>query len=132
MPNGKHIPAASLEARAEARVRELQALVGEARTLLTNPTNEALDACRSRLEEAANALGSLHSSLPSGYPSRDRALVVALGALRSEIAGVQILLDGAAAFYTGWMRLASSMAAGYTANGSPARTETQRRVLVEA
>lgn len=55
-----------------------------------------------------------------------------LGALRSEIAGVQILLDGAAAFYTGWMRLASSKLSGYTAGGSAASTQTQRRVLVEA
>jgi len=114
------------------RVRELHAMVREARTLLTNPTKEALDACRSRLEEAVSALARLQSSLPSGAPSRDRALAAPLGALRSEIAGVQILLDGAAAFYTGWMRLASSMASGYTANGSPAQSEAGCRVLVEA
>jgi len=110
----------------------LHAMVREARTLLTNPTNESLEACRSRLDEAVSALGRLRSSLPSGDLSRDRALAAPLGALRSEIAGVQILLDGAAAFYTGWMRLASSMASGYTADGSPAQPETGCRVLVEA
>ena len=130
MAPGKHIPADG--ASQAARVRELHAMVREARTLLTNPTNEALDACRSRLEEAVSALGRLQSSLPSGDLSRDRALAAPLGALRSEIAGVQILLDGAAAFYTGWMRLASSMASGYTADGSPAQPETGCRVLVEA
>lgn len=126
------VPASSLEPSAAARVGELLSMVREARTLLTNPTNETLDACRSRLEEAIDALGRLQSALPSGYPSGDRALAAPLGALRSEIAGVQILLDGAAEFYTGWMRLASSMASGYTANGTPAPSETSCRVLVEA
>jgi len=135
MARGKHIPAGGagrLDPNAAARVRELHALVQEARTLLTNPTSESLDACRSRLEEAVNALGSLQSSLRGGDLSRDRALAAPLGALRSEIAGVQILLDGAAAFYTGWMRLASSLASGYTADGSPAPAETACRLLVEA
>ena len=100
--------------------------------MLTNPTAESLDACRIRLEEAVHGFGRLQSSLPSGDSSRDRALSAPLGALRTEIAGVQILLDGAAAFYTGWMRLAASMVSGYTANGSPAPPETGRRVLVEA
>jgi hypothetical protein len=130
MARSKHIPA---DGPSQAdRVRELHAMVREARTLLTNPTKEALDACRSRLEEAVTALGRLQSSLPSGDWSRDRALAAPLGALRTEIAGVQILLDGAAAFYTGWMRLASSMASGYTADGSPAPSGTAHRVLVEA
>jgi hypothetical protein len=73
----------------------------------------------------------LQSSLPSGDSSRDGALAAHLASLRTEIAGVQILLDGAAAFYAGWMRLAASMFSGYTANGNPAPPETGRRVLVE-
>jgi len=115
-----------------AGVRELHAIVGEVRTLLTNPTAESLDACRTRLEEAVQALGRLQSSLASRDSSPDRAMASQLAALRTEIAGIQILLDSIAAFYTGWMRLAASMVSGYTANGSPATPETGRRVLVEA
>ena len=48
MARAKHIPAHGTS-QAD-RVRELHEMVREARTLLTNPTNEALDACRSRLE----------------------------------------------------------------------------------
>jgi hypothetical protein len=123
MARDKHNPAAV--------VRELCATVREVRTLLTSPTAETLDACRMRLEEAVQALGRLQSSLPSGDSSRDGALAAHLASLRTEIGGVQILLDGAAAFYSGWMRLAASMFSGYTANGSPAPPETGRRVLVE-
>jgi hypothetical protein len=124
MARDKHSPAAV--------VRELHATVREARTLLTNPTAESLDACRMRLEEAVYELGHLHSSLPSGDSSRDGALAAHLASLRTEIAGVQVLLDSAAAFYTGWMRLAASMFSCYTANGNPAPPEAGRRVLVEA
>jgi len=128
MPRDNRI---AIEPDPAARVRELHAMVREARTRLTAPTVESLEACRSLLEEAVNAIGGLQKSLPSAEPWRDRDLAAALGALRTEIAGVQILLDGAAAFYTGWMRLASSMASGYTADGNPAPSETTPRVLLE-
>jgi len=128
MPRDNRIP---IEPDAAARVRDLHAMVREARTRLTDPTVESLEACRSLLEEAVNAIGKLQESLPSREPWRDRDLAAALGALRTEIAAVQILLDGAAAFYTGWMRLASSMASGYTADGNPAPSETTPRVLLE-
>ena len=100
--------------------------------LLTNPTAETLDVCRMRLEKAINGLARLQRSLPSGDSSRDRALAAPLGALQTEVAGVQILLDSAAAFYTGWMRRAASMFSGYTANGNPVPPEPGHRVLVEA
>ncbi|HVP48463.1 MAG TPA: hypothetical protein VMT32_17835 [Bryobacteraceae bacterium] len=112
-------------------VREVSAIVQEARARLTAPTVESLGSCRSLLEQAILAVEKLQKSLPSGSPWRDKDLAAALGALRTEIAGVQILLDGAATFYTGWTRLASSMASGYTADGNPAPAETSRRVLME-
>lgn len=124
MARDKHSPAAG--------VRELHGMVHEARTLLTNPTAETLDVCRMRLEDAVNALGRLQSSLTSGDASQDGALAAHLASLRTEIAGVQILLDSAAAFYTGWMRRAASMFSGYTASGNPAPPEAGQRVLVEA
>ena len=115
-----------------AGVCELQAMLREARTLLTNPTADTLDACRIRLEEAVHTLGRLQSSLARRDSSQDRALAAPLAALRTEIAGVRILLDSAAAFYTRWMQLAALMVSGYTANGRPATPETGRRVLMEA
>ncbi|MBZ5596262.1 MAG: hypothetical protein LAP39_28790 [Acidobacteriia bacterium] len=121
----------SSESGPAARVLELHAMVREARMRLTAPTVESLDACRSLLEEAVREIEKLQRSLPRGAQWRDKALAAPLGALRTEIAGVQILLDGAAAFYTGWMRLASSMASGYTADGNPAPSEASPRVLLE-
>ena len=84
-----------------AGVRELHAIVREVRTLLTNPTAETLDACRTRLEEAVQALGRLQSSLASRDSSPDRAMASQLAAMRTEIAGIQILLDSIAAVVIG-------------------------------
>jgi hypothetical protein len=114
-----------------AAVQELQGMVRDVRTRLTSPTIENLDDCRRRLDEAVKALEQLQTKLPTGHGARATALRAPLGALRSEIAAIAILLDGAAAFYTGWMRLASSMASGYTADGTPPPAEAQRRVSVE-
>jgi hypothetical protein len=114
-----------------AVVGELRVIVRDARMRLTAPTVENLDDCRRRLNEAATAFEQLQTALPTGDRARDAALAVPLGALRAEIAAVAILLDGAAAFYTGWMRLASSMVSGYTAHGTPPSSEGRRRVLLE-
>ena len=85
----------------------LQSLVREARARLVNPTIENLDDCRGRLEEAAKGLGHLQANLPGGDRQRDATLAAPLGTLRAEIAQLSILLDGAAAFHTGWVRLAA-------------------------
>ena len=114
-----------------AVVGELRVMVRGARMQLATPTVENLDACRRRLNEAATAFERLQIALPTGDRVRDAALAAPLGALRAEIAAVAILLDGAAAFYTGWMRLASSLISGYTAHGTPPPSEVRRRVLLE-
>jgi hypothetical protein len=114
-----------------AVVRQLQAVVRDAGTRLTAPTIENLDDCRRKLEEAAAVLSQLQTGLPGGDRKRDAALAVPLGALRTEIARLTILLDGAAAFHTGWVRLAGSMVSGYTADGNPAPPEARSRVVVE-
>jgi hypothetical protein len=120
-----------LEGDAAAAVRQLHAMVREARTRLTAPTIENLDDCRRRLDEAAQAFAKLQAALPSRDPKRDASLSAPLEALRAEIASVAILLDGAAAFHTGWMRLAACMVSGYGADGAPAQPEATRRVLLE-
>jgi hypothetical protein len=131
MARNKQNPSQPQAADPEAAVRQLQAMVREARMRLTAPTIENLDDCRGRLEEAISLLRQLQTGLPSGNPQRDTALRAPLGELRAEIARVNILLDGAAAFHTGWVRLAASMVAGYKADGNPAQPESIRNVWLE-
>src|SRR5579863_4515200 len=95
-----------------ATARQLQEIVRQARAQLISPTPENLDECRRRLDEAVNQLRHLQTLLPSGDFRRDSSLRAPLGELRAEIARLNILLDGAAAFHTGWVRLAASMVAG--------------------
>jgi hypothetical protein len=114
-----------------AAAKQLEAMVRDARRMLTAPTPEILDECCHRLAEAAGVLRQLQTGLPSGDAKRDAALRALLGDLRAEIARLTILLDGAAAFHNGWVRLAASMVAGYTAEGTPAQPETAPRVMLE-
>jgi len=112
-------------------VQHLQETVRQARAHLVSPTPENLDQCRTRLDEAVSQLRRLQSALPSGNFRDDASLRAPLGELRAEIARLNILLDGAAAFHTGWVRLAASMVAGYTADGTPGQPEPARRVWLE-
>lgn len=114
-----------------AAVRSLQIMVRDARARLTNPTIENLDDCRCRLEKAAESLEQLQNTLRKGDCKTDAALALPLGTLRTEIARLSVLLDGAAAFHTGWVRLAASMISGYTADGNPAQPEARSRVVLE-
>lgn len=114
-----------------AAVERLQNIVREARALLTDPTAENLNICRSQLEEAVKGLHDVQANLSSGNFKRDAALRAPLGTLRTEIAQLTILLDGAAAFHSGWVRLAASMVAGYTADGSRGEPEPTRSVWLE-
>jgi len=114
-----------------ATVKQLQETVREARAQLVSPTPENLDECRRRVDQAVNLLRQLQTGLPSGDFRRDSSLRAPLGELRAEIARLNILLDGAAAFHTGWVRLAASMVAGYTADGTPGQPEPARRVWLE-
>lgn len=114
-----------------AAVKKLQETVREARAQLVSPTPENLDECRRRVEEAVNVLRQLQTGLSSGNFRRDSSLRAPLGQLRAEIARLNILLDGAAAFHTGWVRLAASMVAGYTADGTPGQPEPTRRLWLE-
>jgi hypothetical protein len=123
------VPAEPIDNMATAQ--RLQRVVADARQLLTEPTVENLNECRSRLEGAVKELQQLQTTVPSGNFRRDAALRAPLGSLRTEIARLTILLDGAAAFHTGWVRLAASMAAGYTAAGTPGEPEPNRSLWLE-
>lgn len=122
-------PAVHLDA--SATVQLLQETVRQARAQLISPTPENLDECRRRLDDAVLLLRRLQTALPSGNLRRDSSLRAPLGELRAEIARLNILLDGAAAFHTGWVRLAASMIAGYTADGTPGQPEPARSVWLE-
>ena len=114
-----------------ATVRQLQEAVRAARARLISPTPENLEECRGRVEEAASVMRQIQTGLPSGDPHRDGSLRAPLGELRAEIAKLYILLDSAASFHMGWVRLAASMIAGYTADGTPGQPEPARSVWVE-
>lgn len=116
---------------AAAEVRRAQMLVQDARERLTVPSIANLDHCRSRLEEAADGVRALQTGLPGHQPAQKAALLLQLGTLRTEIARLAQLLDSAAGFHTGWVRLGSSLIAGYQADGNPARPEPVRRLSLE-
>ena len=115
----------------EAAVKQLQEMVREARLQLISPTPQNLSDCRLRVDEAVNRLRQLQTGLPSGDTRSDATVRRSLGELRSEIARLNTLLESAAAFHTGWVRLAASMVAGYTADGTPGQPEPARSVWLE-
>ena len=115
----------------EATVKQLQEMVRDARLQLISPTPQNLSDCRLRVDEAVNLLRQLQTGLPSGDMRRDSSLRAPLGELRAEITRLNTLLESAAAFHTGWVRLAASMVAGYTADGTPGQPEPARRVWLE-
>jgi hypothetical protein len=117
--------------QAVAAVRQLQAVVRNAREQLTSPTIENLDYCRCRMDEAADAFRQLQAAMPAGSRKPDAVLSASLSELRAEIARVGMLLDSAAAFHAGWMQRAGSMVSGYTDKGTPALPEGRRRVILE-
>ena len=112
-------------------VKQLQEMVRDARALLISPNPENLNECRGCIGEAVNLLRQLQTGLPSGDVKGDSSLRAPLGELRAEIARLNRLLESAAAFHSGWVRLAASMTAGYTADGTPGQLEPTRRVWME-
>jgi len=114
-----------------AIIRQLRAMVHDARAPLIDPTAGNLDKCRERLDEVAGALQKLLAGMPGSEPRHNVALAAPLASLRAEIGRVAMLLDSAASFHVGWMHMAACMVSGYTANGTPATPEPSRRVSLE-
>ncbi|MBI2679547.1 MAG: hypothetical protein HYX25_00900 [Candidatus Solibacter usitatus] len=117
--------------QAVAAVRQLHAVVRDARQRLTSPTIENLDYCRCRMDEAADAFRQLQDTITASGRKQDAALSASLTELRAEIARVGILLDSAAAFHAGWIQRAGSMVSGYTDKGTPAAPEGRGRLILE-
>ena len=114
-----------------ADIRRLHSLLQEAHAQVIDPSIENLNACHTRLNHAADGLRQLQMGIARDRTKRDASLSGLLGALRSEITRVAILLDSAAAFHTGWLCLSSSLAFGYSADGTPAQPEPTPRVALE-
>jgi hypothetical protein len=55
-----------------------------------------------------------------------------LSDLRHSLGRVRNLLDHAAGFYGGWVRLRNSLVGGYTAQGQPADVDPGSRLSLEA
>jgi hypothetical protein len=118
-------------ADAAADIRQLHSLLQEAQARVIDPSVENLNACHSRLDQAVDQLRHLQTGIARDKTKSDAAVSDPLRALRSEIIRVAILLDSAAAFHSGWLCLSRSLAAGYSADGTPAQLEPTPRVALE-
>jgi hypothetical protein len=114
-----------------ANIRQLHILLQESHARVIDPSVENLNACHSRLNQAVDELRHLQVAIARDKTKCNSAVTGPLGALRSEITRVAILLDSAAAFHSGWLCLSRSLVAGYSADGSPAQLEPTPRVALE-
>jgi hypothetical protein len=114
-----------------ADIRYLHSLLQEARARVIDPSVENLNACQSRLNQAVEELRHLQAAITRHKTKCDSTVTGQLGALRSEITRVAILLDSAAAFHSGWLCLCTSLAAGYSASGTRVQLEPTPRVALE-
>jgi hypothetical protein len=99
----------------------------EGRQALRKPTPENLDACRGRLERAAEHLAQAIQGLLQG----GSAELAALAALNGEIAATASLLNVAGAMMAGWADRLGALAGGYTADGRPGQWQPRQRMAVE-
>jgi hypothetical protein len=120
-----------LNADAAADIRQLHSLLQDAQARVIDPSVENLHACHSRLNQAVDQLRHLQTGIARNKTTCDAAVSGPLRALRSEIIRVAILLDSAAAFHSGWLCWSRSLAAGYSADGTPAQLEPTPRMALE-
>lgn len=125
MPDNQH------PVDAAAATGQLRDVIRDVCLRLIDPTVANIDECRRRLGETGLLFHQLQSSLPTGDRKRDAALRAPLQGLRADLNRAAVLLDGAASFHAGWIRMAESLVAGYTAGGSPGTPEARRTVWLE-
>lgn len=99
-----------------------RASLRDARRLLLRPTVSSLEESAARLGAAVDALREYRPG-----PGADAELAE----LRKEVSVAAALVEGAAAFYSGWARVLFTAACGYTARGEPAAPGPVRRISVE-
>ena len=106
--------------------------VQEANRLLMDPKPEALESSAALLEHARRGLRRAVDSFNLSNPPARAGMRAELEELRKGLRGQSLLLEHAAGFYDGWVRLRNSMTGGYTAEGEPAPVEPGKRLLIEA
>lgn len=110
----------------------LNAAVQEANQLLMEPKPEALERSAALLEQARRGLRTAVDSFNVSGPPAGAGMRAGMEELRKGLRGQSLLLEHAAGFYDGWVRLRNSMTGGYTAEGQPAPVEPGKRLLIEA
>jgi hypothetical protein len=106
--------------------------VRQASLLVAQPNPEALDRCQALLEEARRELQSATHSFDPRNAEGEAGMRAGLAELRRRLAGLSLLLDHAAGFYAGWVRLRNTLTGGYTAEGEPAPPVSAGRLSLEA
>lgn len=101
--------------------------------LLRRALPRAVDASPAALEECAQALEQAHAHLlrarGEGMPGLPPE---AIQELRREIGRLAAILEQAATFHQGWVRLRNALTAGYSCHGAPAEFCPQPRLKLEA
>ena len=97
-----------------------------------DPKPEALDRSAALLENARRGLRAAVDSFNLSDPPARARIRAKLGELQKGLRGHGMLLERAAGFYDGWVRLRNSLTGGHTAQGEPAPAEPGRRLLIEA
>jgi hypothetical protein len=108
------------------------AALGRVSRLLAHPTPESLDACQPLLEQVRIGLrqaAARGGQLPPGVQAQLRA---DLTEMRKLLWRTHLLLEQAAGFYSGWLRLKNILTGGYTAQGEPVPALAQSRLSLEA
>jgi hypothetical protein len=87
--------------------------------------------CQPYLAESIKRLKELEMAIRSGASGPGKVLRTELRRLGKELAQANALLEHAASFHSGWMRLLASTTGGYNPQGEPARREPIRRVSIQ-
>ncbi len=119
--------------RRDDELGQAQAAAESARRLLVFPSVANLDQSRSHLEQACASLKELARTSDPSAAGRGSDMIARLRALQLTGRRVAVLVEGAASFQAGWLRVVSDLAAtgGYTPEGQPAPQLAPRSLSIE-
>ncbi len=112
-------------------VRKARSGVGRVRTLLLQPTPQAVEQCAAYLDEAIGTVKRLESFLGEAGLDTPPVFRAELMELRSELAQARTLLAQAFEAHAGWYRLLAVMLGGYSRQGTPALARPGNTIAVE-
>ncbi|MCS6953093.1 MAG: hypothetical protein RMK57_12030 [Bryobacterales bacterium] len=105
---------------------DASALLRRALTLAVEASPASLEQCALVLEEVSSRLREARRP-PAGGWSEATAL-----ALRRHIERLAAILEHAAEFHRGWVRMRNALTAGYGCHGAPAEFSPEPRLRLEA